>query len=377
MEQNIIKKGENIFSLFSYGSEEIKIDKDVFWIKVETNLRTILNSRFSSEYRREPKPFIDRISFACVYCGDSHKDERKKRGNLFAETMQYHCFNGDCKAHMSIYNFFDDQKLLDNFTSEEKIFMKNAAASSFDFKKIKSHESLETFLDKSILDLAIDRTFFMNTLHLREIKGTRAEEYMKKRFQKSLEKMAYDPVSKNIYIFNLTKDLSKIIGFQIKTFSKRNPYLTYKTSKMYEMLGLLKDELVESLEKLDKLSNLFGIFQIDMNKPVTVMEGPLDSFLFPNSVALCSAKNEFPFDLENTRFFYDNDATGKQYSLKMLNMGKSVFLWDKFIKENNLGIYSNNLKDLNDLIILIKTKKLKCKQLSDYFSSDKYDIIYI
>ena len=105
-DSNSINLSEGEKAIFSPSSYEIKdVDHGDLWKKIYDSLKAILASEFSSDIKREPIPHKDRISFACVYCGDSSKDPRKKRGNIFSATMQYHCFNGDCNAHLSVYEF--------------------------------------------------------------------------------------------------------------------------------------------------------------------------------------------------------------------------------------------------------------------------------
>ena len=116
---------------------------------------------------------------------------------------------------------------------------------------------------------------------------------------------------------------------------------------------------------------------MDLNKPVTVFEGPLDSFLFPNSVALCSAKNSLPFEIDGSRFFYDNDTTGKEHAVREISVGKSVFLWKKYLAENELSSFSHKIKDLNDLLLFMKANKKKYKPFAEYFSTDRYDMIWV
>ena len=105
-----MESSENTDAIFSASSYEMKdVDENKLWNKIYDSLKLVLNHEFSSPYKREPRGHKDRISFACIYCGDSHKDPRKKRGNIFSRTMQYHCFNGDCNAHLSVYDFLKDK----------------------------------------------------------------------------------------------------------------------------------------------------------------------------------------------------------------------------------------------------------------------------
>lgn len=366
-----------IFTASSYFESTI-VDPDLIGKKIQSSLNSILSNEFSDENKRMSIVHSDRISFACVYCGDSVKDTRKKRGNLFLKTLQYHCFNGDCNAHKSIYDFFNEKKCLDSFTMDEQSYLKNSSnAHSLNLKQIKAAMGLETFLSDDIYNLSISREFLMNKLKLKEIKGSRIENYLRDRLQTDHKKFGWDQKNGVLYVFNLTHDFERVIGLQIKTFNKRNPYLTWKTTKIHQELEIYKEENQPILEKMDFLSNIFGIFQVDLNKTITVFEGPLDSFLFPNSIALCSAKNSLPFEIEGARYFYDNDQTGKEWSVRRITDGKSAFLWRKYLHDNELMQFQSKIKDLNDLLIYIKKSGKECKKFSDYFSDSKYDIIYV
>jgi hypothetical protein len=368
-----------IFSASSYDVEDLSNeDKVAVWDKIINCLRQVLASEFSDPYKREPITHADRVQFACPYCGDSLKDNRKKRGNLFQDTLYYHCFNGDCGARMPIYYFLKQKHLLDNFSLPEQLYLKNtASSSSIDLKQIKEKFGLESFFSDEIKNLSINRKFLMKSLKLQEITGSRIEKYLVGRMQTDFQKFAYDPKVRNVFVFNLTADREDVIGLQIKTFKKRNPYLTHKLSSIHEMLGIYDEDHKEQFEKIDHLSNIFGIFTVDINKPITIFEGPLDSFLFPNSVGICSAKNSIPFDIEGARYFYDNDKTGKDYAMRKISNGKSVFLWRKYIEDNKLSSFSYKIKDLNDLLMFIRDNKRKYTKFVDYFSKDRYDMMFI
>jgi len=374
----VLTEGEKaIFSPSAFNTEE-SVDITELWRKIYESLKLILSSEFSNEEKREPRNHKDRIAFSCVYCGDSLKDTRKKRGNIFQATMQYHCFNGDCNAHMSVYDFFKDKGRLENFTLSEQSYMRETGRNKLiDLKKIRSALGLESFLSDEIYDLSVDREYFMKKFNLQEIKGSRIERYLRERLQTDFHKFGWDPKGGLLYVFNLTADHSRIVGLQIKTFNKRNPYLTWKATRIHQELGIFNEENRENLEKMDFLSTIFGIFQVDLNRPITVFEGPLDSFLFPNALALCSAKNSLPFEIAGARYFYDNDRTGKEWSMKRISEGKNVFLWKKYIRENELIMFENKIKDLNDLLVFIKKSKKSCKRFIDYFSEDRYDMMWI
>lgn len=233
-----VKEGEIDFSP-SFSLDLKPVNNDDLWRKIYASLSEILNKRFSDDRKRRIKPFTDRIAFACPYCGDSSKDATKKRGNIFVESMNYHCFNGDCNTHMGLYYFLKDQGQLDKFSVEEIAYMKEQVSqhlAEHGFKKIQISQDIESLISDDAMNLTVSRDFFIERFKLQEIKGSRIERYLVQRLQTDFHKFAFDPKKGLLYVFNLTKDGSRIIGYQIKTFNKRNPYLTYKTSGMHKEL---------------------------------------------------------------------------------------------------------------------------------------------
>ena len=115
---------------------------------------------------------------------------------------------------------------------------------------------------------------------------------------------------------------------------------------------------------------------LDVNRPITVFEGPLDAFLFDNAVAVCSVKNDFPIDIP-VRWFYDCDKSGKEASLNKIKDGIPVFLWKRFLQESNTGINTVKKIDLTDIIVYSIRKKLKLPSFENYFSKSKYDVYWI
>jgi hypothetical protein len=367
-------------SLF-HSMQPSEVDEHKLLKKVETSVNEVLARRFSVAEKRQIRPYNDRIAFACPFCGDSSRDMKKKRGNIFFNSLNFHCFNGDCDTHLSLYAFLEKFEKLALFSPEELGFLreKNTVSDSHIKQIGKKQEILETMYSDIVTRLAVPRVDLMKKLKLREIRGTRIEKYLEKRLQTRFERFGFDPSKGQIYLFNLTTDGSGVIGMQIKTFSKTTPYITHKATYLHELLGTLTEENREEVSRLDSISKAFGILSLDINKNVTVFEGPFDSYLFPNSVGMCSVKNDFPFDLEGVRYFYDNDDTGREWSLRRIAENRSVFLWKKFLQDSNMMEYyaDKRIKDLNDLMILVKRGTVKPKRFSDYFSKEKYDMIYV
>jgi hypothetical protein len=91
-------------------------------------------------------------------------------------------------------------------------------------------------------------------------------------------------------------------------------------------------------------------------------------------ISNCGANKSLPIDIP-IRYFYDSDITGKNKSMEHLNKGDTVFLWSKFLQENNIPF--KDKWDLNDIIIYNKKNKIKTQNFEQYFSNDPMDLIDI
>ena len=121
---------------------------------------------------------------------------------------------------------------------------------------------------------------------------------------------------------------------------------------------------------------IFNIFMIDVNYIVTIFEGPFDAFLFRNSIALSGVHKQLPVNIDQCRFFLDNDETGKKVAMQKIKDDESVFLWKKFLQEKEI---KKDIKDLNELVCYYYKHDMEFKyfELEKYFSSSRLDIIYV
>ena len=127
-------------------------------------------------------------------------------------------------------------------------------------------------------------------------------------------------------------------------------------------------------------TTLINLFNVDIEKTITVFEGPFDSFFIPNSVATAGAsKLKSFFDgLDNVRYWYDNDSTGKNSSIDKIKSKNKCFLWKRFFK--NSAFNNKRVKDLNELVVYIyKNREFKhvLSHVKESFSKNKYDIYHV
>jgi len=365
------QKTPDISSVFSLTfDKEIEVDSAEFLRNVRRQITEILRKRFPERIRHEIHDKPDRLNFACPYCGDSSSNTWKKRANVYLKGFNYHCFN--CNEHHSFDKFLKD--FSKNMGGAELQFLKGEQ----DKHKKETKAVLQPYIlfNKEVLETyAIDRTYLIKKMGYTEIRGTKIATYLHKRLQMDFNKFAWHQKYQKLLIFNLTPN-GKVMGFQIRNFHAKPKYLTFKLSKIYSEILEREIPITKDFQHADKLSNVFGINELDINKPVTVFEGPFDSFLFNNSAAVCSVKNEFPFHLD-VRWLYDFDRAGIEASMKRLQNGETVLLWKKFLRDIDAVINTNKKIDLTDIYVLSIRKKFKLPNIENYFTNDRYDIYWL
>jgi hypothetical protein len=346
--------------------------------KTESLIQQILNREFPGNAGKQKIYRAgNRLNFSCPYCGDSN-EIRKKRGNFYMDTQGYKCYNGGCGIFKSSFSFFKDFGVLDKLSSDEKdeikkIIEENRSKKRTEFGSL----DLAMLFEDDISKFIIDRDDFMKRLGLKEISGQTIERYLQRRYQQIDNKFAWDPKKEKLFLFNLTTD-NKILGLQLRNMNayKGSPkYLTYKLSGIWEkLLGCKDPEFLDGCKKIDPISSVFNISKLDFGGQITIFEGPMDSWFWPNSVALCSVENKFPFAVDNVRFWYDWDKAGLGKSIELLTSGHTVFNWGKFLEEN--GITKNRKWDLNDLVVHLRATGKKIKRFDNYFTDDVLDLGY-
>lgn len=364
---------------------------------IEEKVQKVLNKKFAKDsfHKRKIDHYSDRINFACPFCGDSLRDPRKKRFNIYLNSLSCHCFN--CNYHSGINSFliqFDEE-----LSMEDKIQVHEIQQSSKKFeRRISSNQSSFAFqlLDK----LAVPKSILFDMLKLSTpYKCKECSSYLNSRNIniKQWKYFAYNEKSKELYILNINSN-DRVIGMQIRQLdpnSKKPRYLTRSLSKIYtdifkKDLTTLIAKLLKSMENgekyimeedgienilanLDRLSGLFNVMNVDMNSPLTIVEGPIDSLCITNAIALQGATklNDYFDDLQNVRFVFDNDKVGKEHSLNKLKSNKKIFLWGMYIKRMNI---KDKVKDINDIIKLNMFDK---EIYESCFSNDEFDVMFV
>ena len=344
--------------------------------KIRSLVKEVVVREHSHPSKQMVKEMPGRLSVACPYCGDSSTDMHKKRGNLYWDTLQYHCYN--CSEHGDINRFLKDHDLrlresndridVIEYIKDRKVEVKHVETLKHGVY-LKAHEHAITVED-------FKKHFKASTIE----PGDYPWFYLKNRaLHNKSEEFLYSNNGKNLWILNKTPD-GKILSCQSRKLGKyKSRYLTYDLSKLHEEMGREFPFSEEEKTALTKLSTLFNIMRVDMTRPVTIFEGPLDAMFMHNSLALATAgRSTTELDeIPTTRYMFDNDETGKKKMLEKLKNNKPVFMWSKYLADFKLNTY--NIKDLNDLVLKcfeLKTSE-PLKKIEDYFTTSKLDALYL
>ncbi len=345
--------------------------------KIKVALKKIVLKEHNNHNKQMIKDMHGRLSCACPYCGDSTRDDTLKRGNLYWDTLQYHCFN--CDYHTDVYGLLKDHgiRMSDNMDAIGIIEYIKKNKSSAD-----TSPKFTPFIYEKIINLSISIEDFSKATGAKSIQiGDWIWFKLKERLlHRKIDNFLYNGKDGRLWILNKTLD-GRIIGAQSRRmFGKGSRYLTYDIGKIYESVLNKPIELSEEeLGQLNNVSTLFGVLKANFQSPVTVFEGPMDSLFMKNSLALCTVgRDTTKLDgIETVRYMLDNDKAGLNKTIEKLKLGKKVFMWTKFLKDKKMDKY--NIKDLNDLIKIAYQNgiKISLSSLEDYFTNNKLDLRYV
>jgi hypothetical protein len=341
---------------------------------ISAKVSKILSNSFNGP-KSEIRFFKDRINFACPYCGDSN-DSHKKRGNIYWKTLMFHCYNGGCeKKHSNVVDFLKD--------NGESISQKDDLIFFLEYIK-RNQVAVST---KNYMELGIFQKMKEYSIPIEEVKqkfnlievnqNLKIERYLKGRFMHGkMHNFLYDPKEEQLYIFNLSPSLKETYGWQIRNFRpKREKYISYTLEKINNIvreksIDLPNDELI----KLNTLSIYFNIALVDFSKPVVVFEGPMDSILCSNSIAISGVDKptEMFDEISTIRYLFDNDVPGRRKMEYKLKSKKFVFMWNKLAKDFKI---QEKVKDFNDLIKYCWVHKNDAiRHYSEYFTNNPLDL---
>lgn len=341
-----------------------------------------------------------KLNFACPFCGDSHNDPKKKRGNLHLDTQTYKCYNDGCMIWLPLSDF------ISRLTPKYKVDIPDIQESTIKFDISKSRHKrgfiieflLNNEANKKLLSFSDIVWKFSLTPCKDADPKSRVGTYVRNRHLIGLpmfEKTCYFDSSQNkIFLFNLDLKSDRLIGFSMRKIDDSAPGLRYniKDYKDFQKTGLAKGLSEEYINEIIQINNYYNVLNLDFSEDITVTEGQIDAMFIRNCVAttgVSKSRNilESLTTKNKTRVLFDNDGAGLKASIDLLRKGYRVFQWANVIdylkKTYPKDIYTirKHIKDINDLYSFIKLRdtSLNYEKFNDfidhYFSDSIFDLL--
>jgi hypothetical protein len=292
---------------------------------VDDKYINLLSSRLEKFVKKNPNLYNCR----CPICGDSKTDKKKSRGFFYQKksNTNYKCHN--CGINISLNNFLKrvDPTLHSQFSMEK--FKNGHVGKNFTVEEPK---------------FVFEKPKFKRSLNLpKSFDNQKAKEY--------LENRKIDPNK-----FYYAEKFKEWVNSLIHTFDQST--LKYEEERIIiplyyknNLIGFQGRAINPSPLKyitimLDEdAPKVYGYDDLDLTKPVYVVEGPFDSTFVKNSIAMCGADvNLSDLNISHPIYVYDNEPRNKEIHSRMINQisgGNSIVIWPSTINE----------KDVNDMVL--------------------------
>ena len=370
-------------------------------IYIKSLLQKIIDKEFTNSTKRRINDYSDRLNCACPFCGDSHRNNHAKRGNLYFNRLVFICFNCDKKTTFDrMCKDFNEQ--IDPDKKLEMIEHLDSIVTYTDYQNEFIDARFENLIDLTDLEDSINKnlTPFSDFKPI-QVNGGIYKYLIGRGIAPELHKNIYqakywknEDESEWVIVMLNRKD-NKILGIQIRNLKegKRRTFKIYNYENILEWVNMAKEEPkvidINELVVYNKLSYYFNILNVNFDYMITVFEGYLDSLFYPNAIGLVGVNTDFRF-LENggfdLQYFFDNDEAGFKKSEEKLKEGYPVFLWRKLFDDiverkrvedpYTLLHRISKVKDINKLCQLTPGAYKKLN-LPNFFSEDVMDIKWI
>jgi 5S rRNA maturation endonuclease (ribonuclease M5) len=310
------------------------------------------------------------INFRCNICGDTNVNKSKKSAYIILrpnrklgyDTWQFYCHRGSCNKSM-----LAEIWLKHYYPTQYKLYVSDLLSmtneNSDDFEKIYLKQK-ELEKKKKNEDEIKDVKFFISILENEKICKD-AIEICKKRLIKT-------DIWRNWFVSIDRKYKNRII---IPFYDNNNSVYYWQGRAIY---NYMEPKYMNRSNNRDFA--IYNYYNINKNKEVLVVEGPIDSTFLNNSIAILGTNISENADklIKNLNKFYlfDNDKAGYTKSYQYLMNGENVFIWEKFLRNYKIN---KKIKDINELVINFPEflGKLNFENLKNYFTNNLFDKIYL
>ena len=293
----------------------------------------IIDSKYigliSSRLQKFKRVKSNLYNFRCPICGDSQKHKNKARGYFYQvkTNTNFKCHN--CGASLSFNNFL---KQIDSTLHKQYILEKfkegHAGGRNFVVEEPKFDFTKPVF--KSKLDLPKASEVPIAKEYLTKRKLDPSKFYFAQKFQEwtNKQKQTFDNIVRDEcrIVIPLYDTNSELIGFQGRSLGPNSiKYITV-------MLN-------------DNKPKIYGLEKINEREPIFIVEGPFDSTLVENSIAMCGSDVDIrTYNWSDYIWVFDNEPRNREINnrvSKIIDRGDKVVIWPNHI----------NQKDINDMVL--------------------------
>ena len=293
----------------------------------------IIDSKYigliSSRLQKFKRVKANLYNFRCPICGDSQKHKNKARGYFYQvkTNTNYKCHN--CGASLSFNNFL---KQIDATLHKQYILEKfkegHAGGRNFVVQEPKFDFTKPVFKPKLDLPKASEVPIAREYLSKRRLDPTKF--YFAQKFQEwtNKQKQTFDNIVRDEcrIVIPLYDTNSELIGFQGRSLVPNSiKYITV-------MLN-------------DNKPKIYGLEKINEREPIFIVEGPFDSTLVENSIAMCGSDVDIrTYNWSDYIWVFDNEPRNREINnrvSKIIDRGDKVVIWPNHIKQ----------KDINDMVL--------------------------
>ena len=293
----------------------------------------IIDSKYigliSSRLQKFKRVKANLYNFRCPICGDSQKHKNKARGYFYQvkTNTNYKCHN--CGASLSFNNFL---KQIDATLHKQYILEKfkegHAGGRNFVVEEPKFDFTKPVFKPKLDLPKASEVPIAREYLSKRRLDPTKF--YFAQKFQEwtNKQKQTFDNIVRDEcrIVIPLYDTNSELIGFQGRSLGPNSiKYITV-------MLN-------------DNKPKIYGLEKINEREPIFIVEGPFDSTLVENSIAMCGSDVDIrTYNWSDYIWVFDNEPRNREINnrvSKIIDRGDIVVIWPNHIKQN----------DINDMVL--------------------------
>jgi transcription elongation factor Elf1 len=320
-------------------------------LSIDTKYVRLISSRLRNFKQKNDNLF----NFSCNFCGDSQKNKTKARGYVFEKAggLFYRCHN--CGISTNVANLIKhtdaalyQEYIMERYKSGES-GNSNYQKPTFDipqpkFDKVKKQTVFE--YAESVSKLPSGH-FCLTYVQKRKIPEKFYDNfYFTTNYEKFIQTLIPDCDKE------LTKDARLIIPF----YDEYNELIAVTGRALESGNKTLRYVTVRTNDSTNKL--LYGMDTVDLNEPVKIVEGQIDSLFLNNCVAsgdgnlAIAAKN---ISCDRKILIFDNEKRNKEI-LKMMQdaikLGHDIVIWPDSIEPKDInemvmsGISHNEIEEI-------------------------------